>query len=518
MSTIDDAKIAAIVEAVVQRLHPELGGGSAGGGGTGDPNLPAGAAANYRTPRFGPGNVPDSPASPPYVTGDGRRVAPRHMRGRRGVFDDLDDAVAAARAAYEDLHWAQSLESRERIIASMRDAARRAIPELSHLAVQETKLGRVEDKIKKNTLAVQKTPGTEILRPVAWSGDDGLTVLERAPYGVIGSITPMTNPTETIICNSIGMIAGGNAVVFNVHPHAKQTSRRLVEILNDAIVAAGGPENLLSMVGEPTIESAQALMTHPGIRLLVVTGGGAVVKAAMQSGKRAICAGPGNPPAVIDDTADLALAARGLIDGASIDNNIICTCEKETIVTPKAYGPFLQQLRDTGAVFEVKGQALSRLEKTIITPDNHVNKEFVGKNARVILEAAGVQVSGDPRLAICEVDEDHPFVQHEQLMPVMPIVRAPDVHEAIEMARRVEHGFGHTAVMYSRDIQVLSDMARVINASIFVKNGPHLAGLGYGGEGHTSFTIASPTGEGLTTALSFTRERRCTLKDVFRFV
>ena len=313
------------------------------------------------------------------------------------------------------------------------------------------------------------------------------------------------------------MIAGGNSVVFNVHPNAKETSRFHVELLNEAIVSAGGPENLISMVAVPTIESAQQVMTHAGIRLVVVTGGGAVVKAAMTSGKRAICAGPGNPPVVVDASADLNQAAQGIIDGASMDNNIVCIAEKETIAVADIFDTLKQKMIDRGCV-EVQGRDLAKLEKLIITPDNHVNRDFIGKDAKVILAAIGMQVSGDPRLVLADVPEDHPFVQHEQLMPVHPLVRAPHVEEAIAMARRVEHGYGHTAMMYSKDIEQLSRMARVINASIFVKNAPSLAGLGYGGEGYTSFTIASPTGEGLTTAVSFTRERRCTLKEYFRFV
>lgn len=517
MSTIDDAKVRAIVEAVVARISAEGSLGTAAKATPAAPSgLQAGASATMRTPRAGD-EVPHSPASPNYVSGSSYRGAPAVIRGRKGVFDDVDSAVAAARKAFETLNTRVTLETRDRMISAMRAATRKVIPELSRRAVDETGYGRYEDKIKKNTLVVEKTPGTEILRPITYSGDDGLAIIERAPYGVIGAITPCTNPTETILCNGIGMIAGGNSVVFNVHPAAKGVSRFHVEILNEAIVAAGGPENLISMVANPSIESAQALMTHPGIRLVVVTGGGAVVKAAMTSGKRAICAGPGNPPVVVDETADLDQAARGIIEGGSIDNTIVCVAEKETLVVAEVADALKQRLADLGCV-EIKGAKLAKMEQVIVTKDNQINREFIGKDASILLDAVGVSVSGDPRLVFCEVTEDHPFVQHEQLMPLHPIVRVPNVDEAIEMARRVEHGYGHTAVMYSRDIEALHRMARTINTSIFVKNASCLAGLGFGGEGYTSFTIASPTGEGLTTAVSFTRERRCTLKEYFRFV
>lgn len=456
-------------------------------------------------------------ASPAAVAGAlSNAIAPAvHVR-RRGVFDDVDSAVAAARKAYEQ-YEKMPLETRHAVVRAMREAALGVLEEMCQRAVAETRLGRVEDKRIKNRAAITKTPGPEFLEPIAASGDHGLMVMERAPFGVICAITPCTNPTETIINNGIGMVAGGNAVVFNVHPLAKQTSAWYISLLCDAVVSAGGPENLLCCVAEPTIESAQNLMRHKGIRLVVVTGGGAVVQEAMRSGKRAISAGPGNPPAVVDETAHLDEAARGIVSGASFDNNVICTDEKEIIVVAQVADKFKKCLRDA-PTHELNAGELRALEKVLITPDNHVNREFVGKSANVILRAIGRTAPDDLRLLWAEVDEQHPFVQHELLMPVVGLVRAKDVDDAIACAKRVEHGFGHTATMWSTNLENLSKMARQINTSIFVKNGPNYAGIGVGGEGWTSWTIASPTGEGLTTCRTFTRERRCTLKDYFRIV
>jgi acyl-CoA reductase-like NAD-dependent aldehyde dehydrogenase len=402
------------------------------------------------------------------------------------------------------------------MVAAMRATTLKHCKELAEYAHAETGLGRVDDKIKKNTLVATKTPGTEILRPITYSGDNGIAIIERAPYGVFGAITPTTNPTETICNNGIGMLAGGNAVVFNTHPSAWRVCAWHVHLLNEAIVSAGGPENLICSIAEPTIESAQALMKHPMIRILAVTGGPGVVKEAMNSGKRAIAAGPGNPPAVVDETAHLDVAAKGIVLGGSIDNNIICTAEKEVLAVASIADRLKEQLAKEGC-YVCSDRQIRQLEGVVLEGD-HINKAWVGKNAGQILKQIGVSVGDDCRLAICEVPEEHPFVQHELLMPVMALVRYPDVAAAIAGAKRVEHGFGHTAVMYGTNIDALSAMARTINTSIFVKNGPNLAGLGYFGEGYTSFTIASPTGEGLTTAVSFTRERRCTLKDHFRFV
>jgi len=473
-----------------------------------------------------PGSLPSSPAEaidraaarfaprPQFTPSHGSGKGARIPQARLGIFPDVDSAAKAARKAYEELERG-SLETRYKIVAAMRAVTLKHVKELAQFAVDETGLGRVTDKITKNTLCAEKTPGPEILRPISYTGDHGLVVIERAPFGVFGAVTPTTNATETIINNGLSMVAGGNSVVFNVHPSAKRICSWFVHLLNEAITGAGGPANLICSIAEPTIESANALMKHPLIRILAVTGGPGVVKAAMGSGKRAICGGPGNPPVVVDETANLAKAASGITRGASFDNNIICTDEKEVLVVASVADKLKELLVKEGN-YMLNEKQTRELEKIVVDGD-HPNKDFVGKNASHILKQIGVHVSNDCRLVMAEVSEDHPFIQHELLMPVIGITRYNDVASAIAGAKRVEHGFGHTASMYSTNIDALSAMARMMNTSIFVKNGPNFNGLGADGEGYTSFTIASPTGEGLTTAVSFTRERRCTLKDHFRF-
>jgi aldehyde dehydrogenase len=440
-----------------------------------------------------------------------------------GIFPDVDSAVNAATLAFRQLDLLP-LARRLDIVRHVRQAARDHAQVLAYEAWQETGLGRYEDKIEKNLLVAEKTPGPEILEPVAWSGDRGLTLTERAPYGVIASITPSTNPTSTIINNTISMISAGNAVVFNVHPLAKLVSAHTVAVLNQAIRQAGGPLNLISCTAEPTIESAQELMQHPGVRLVVVTGGGAVVREAMRSGKKAICAGPGNPPIIVDETANIEQAARDIVKGSSFDNNVICTDEKELIVVDTIADELKSAIKARGVV-EVTSWQLSRLLKVILHedqgPGKHsvVDKAWVGKNAGHILKEIGVDAGDDVRLVLAEVDDPrHQLVWTEQLMPVLPMVRVRHADEAIDLAIEAEHGYRHTAVMHSKNLDNLSRMAREFGGSIFVKNGPNLAGLGFGGEGFTSFSIATPTGEGMTTARDFTRVRRCTLVDSFRIV
>ncbi|NOR87717.1 MAG: aldehyde dehydrogenase family protein, partial [Bacteroidales bacterium] len=343
------------------------------------------------------------------------------------------------------------------------------------------------------------------------------------PYGVVGSISPSTNPTASIISNCIGMIAGGNSVVFNTHPAAKKVSNLLVSLLNKAIMEVGGPENLITTVENPTLDSANQMMSHPNVALLVVTGGPGVVKAAMKMEKKTIAAGPGNPPCVVDETADIAKAGKDIVAGASFDNNLICICEKETIVVDSVADELKKEMQNNGA-YILNTEQTEKITKLVITeagrPGNHgaANKNYVGKNAADIAKGIGLTIPEETRLLLCEVGEDHPLVWTEQLMPVMPLVRVKHVDDAIDLAVKCEHGFKHTAIMHSLNVAKLSKMAKAMDCSIFIKNGPSYAGLGQGGAGFASFTIASPTGEGVTRSRTFTRERRCTLVDYFRII
>ncbi len=441
---------------------------------------------------------------------------------KMGIFSTIDQAVEAAEVAFQEL-GKLSLETRKRIIENIRKVSEENNELVSKMSSEETGMGRWDDKVIKNELAIRKTPGVEDIAPEAFSDDHGLALVEHAPYGVIGSISPSTNPTASIISNCIGMIAAGNSVVFNTHPAAKKVSVLLISLLNKAIVEAGGPKNLITSVETPTLESAQEMMGHPKISILVVTGGPAVVKAAMKMEKKVIAAGPGNPPCVVDETADIVKAGKDIVAGASFDNNLICICEKETIVVDTVADALKAEMQKNGAYLLTPEQVRQVTELVIADAgrpghEGAANKTYVGQNAAKIAKAIGLNVPESTRLLLCEVDEYHPLVWTEQLMPVMPLVRVPNVDDAIDLAVRCEHGFRHTAIMHSLNIAKLSKMAKAMNCSIFIKNGPSYAGLGEGGAGFASFTIASPTGEGVTRARTFTRERRCTLVDYFRII
>jgi acyl-CoA reductase-like NAD-dependent aldehyde dehydrogenase len=439
-----------------------------------------------------------------------------------GIYPDVDTAVTAARTAFE-AYRSMGLKGRHRIIDAVRATMRDRAEDLARMAHEETGIGRAEDKLLKNRLVIEKTPGPEDLEPRVWSGDQGLTVTEYAPFGVVGAITPTTNPTATIINNTIAIVAAGNAVVFNAHPNAKRVSVQNIRWLNQAVVSAGGPPDLVTATPEPTIESAQQLMNHPRVRILMITGGPGVVKEAQKTRKRSICAGPGNPPVVVDANADLELAGREIVRGASFDNNVICTDEKVVIAVDSAADELLRQMQASKS-YLLKEYELRKLERVIFTEmgepgeAGRVNPRWIGKNAGTILGEIGIQAGDDLRLVLADVPPEHSLVWTEQMMPVMPVVRVRTVDEAIDLAIRAEHGCGHTASIYSRDVNAITRMARDIDVSIFVANAANLAGLGDGGEGYTSFSIASPTGEGLTRPRSFSRDRRMTVAGGLRIV
>jgi acyl-CoA reductase-like NAD-dependent aldehyde dehydrogenase len=433
--------------------------------------------------------------------------------------DTAEEAIRAASSAQKMLSK-MTLEKRGTLIDAMRRASLENAEYLAKLANEETGYGRVKDKIAKNILAAEKTPGIEDLEAKAYTGDYGLTLVEAAPYGVVGSITPSTNPTSTVINNSISMIAAGNAVVYNPHPAAKRASQESMRVLNEAIEAAGGPKTLITTVKEPTLESGKVIMESCDVPILSITGGEAVVNIAMRTGKKVIAAGPGNPPVIVDDTADIAKAAKDIVDGASFDNNVVCIAEKEVFAFSNIADKLIDNMQANGA-YKVSGADIDKIISTVLVKKDGayvINRKYVGRDAAVILKDSGIAFTGDPRLIIAEVKKDHPFIRTEMLMPVLGIVRVNDINEAVFEAISAEQGCQHSAMIHSTNIKNLSFAATALNTTVFVKNAPSYAGLGFTGEGYTTLTIATPTGEGLTSAKSFTRARRCVLHGDFRIV
>ena len=437
---------------------------------------------------------------------------------KHGVFDDVNEAVRAARAAFEQLSQ-RTMEDRKRAIDHIRRISIDQRVELGTMEMEETRIGRLKHKIEKLSTLGQLTPGIEFMRSEVFSGDHGLAVIEHAPFGVIGAITPVTHSLPTITGNAINMIASGNTLVVNPHPSGRRVAAEGVRRFNEAIYGDLGIDNLICVITEPTLDTANEIFNHREVALICVTGGPAVARAALNSGKRAIVAGPGNPPVVVDETADLERAARSIIAGASYDNNLLCIGEKEVFAVDSVFDDLLRALEQAGAV-RLNAEEIEQLTRVAIirTGDgSNVHdvpmKEFLGQDAAVLAQGAGKSVAPATVLLFGETDETNPFVSVEQMMPFVPFVRCRNVDEAIEKAKYYEHGFRHTAIIHSTNVRNMTRMGRVMDTTLFVKNGPSFSALGVGGEGYLSYSIATPTGEGVTTPLTFTRERRCSLID-----
>ncbi len=435
------------------------------------------------------------------------------------LFDSMDDCVEAAQNAFEQSRE-MSLMKRREIVEAMRVAARSNAELLAKAAYEETGYGSVAHKVLKCRLAADKTPGVEDICVKSDAGDDGLTLTMQVPFGVVGAITPSTNPVATVVNNAIGMVAAGNTVVFAPHPAAKACTKLAISILNSAIVGAGAPAPMLYCVKEPDIKSSQRLMEHPVVRLLAVTGGEAIVNIAMRTGKKVIAAGPGNPPVIVDETADIQRSAKDIVDGASFENNILCIAEKEVFVVESVGNALVKAMTEAGAQLITPDQVENLIKTILIYSDGKytINRKFVGRDAQTLLNAAGIPLVGQPRLITAIVRKDHPLVTTEMLMPVLPVVYVRDVDEAIRLAVEAEGGCHHSAHMHSRNVDHLARAARALDTTIFVKNAPSYAGVGFGGEGYCTFTIATPTGEGLTSARCFTRSRRCVLGGEFQLI
>ncbi len=435
------------------------------------------------------------------------------------IFPTVDGAIKAATLA-QQIFQEHGLEVRRAVIKAIRKISNENAERWAKMAVEETGMGRIDDKTQKNKLCANRTPGVEDLESRAYTGDKGLTLVEYAPFGVVAAVTPSNNPVATIISNAISILAAGNSVVFAPHPAAEKVCIDVLITLSGAAVSAGAPNGLITTVAPPSREATRALLAHPGVHLNMVTGGPSIVKVAMTTGKicKTIAAGPGNPPVVVDETAIFPKCAEDIIFGASFDNNLLCISEKEIIVLETARIKFLESMRLDPRAFELSPLQMDALATIVIENGTHdpvMNRNYVGRDAKVLAHGIGLDIPSDTRLLWGEVPNNHPFVLIEQLMPVLPVTFVENIENAIELAFQVEAKNHHSAGMYSTNIGNLTRMGRRMECSIFVKNAPTLYGLGLG-EGYASMSIGTPTGDGITKPSHFVRPLHCCLVGYFR--
>src|SRR6266850_2198649 len=497
MSAINETLIRDVVSEVLGRLGQTSGG------------------------RLIPSPAP-APARADCGCGNGHASGGSIGRGKYGVFQDANEACAAAHTGFLQLRK-KGMAARAKVVEIVKTMAEANAAEWGRIELEETKIGRLDHKIEKLKI-IKLVPGVEWLHPDGRSGDNGIMLEEYTPFGVVAAITPSTHSIPTLSGNIVNIVAAGNAVVFNAHPAATKCAALAVREYNKAIQRETGIENLVTIIEQPTLESFKAICLHEAVRLLCVTGGPGVVKAAMQTGKRAICAGPGNPPVLVDDTACMKRAAKAIIQGASYDNNLLCIGEKEVFALENIIDKLMSQMEQNGAVKLTNAQ-LDALTKAAFTfkpgegggcPHASVNRDFIGKDPIVLAKAAGVNIPSGTQLLFAETDASHPFVVEEQMMPFLPITRVKSLEEGVELSKIAERNYKHTSIIHSHDVEAMTAMGRALDTTLFIKNGPCMAGLGLGGEGYLSYSIATPTGEGVTNPKTFTRVRRCVMVDNLR--
>ncbi|QDT55224.1 Succinate-semialdehyde dehydrogenase (acetylating) [Caulifigura coniformis] len=490
------------IRAVVEQVLQQLG------------SKPATAASKPAPARTSGGEIP-------VISSRNGAAFSAGSRGSDGVFHSVDDAVAAAGEAFEKFRM-RPVSDREKVVQIVKTLCEQQAEELGRLEMEETKIGRLDHKVEKLKI-IKLVPGTEFLKPTAYTGDRGLTMIEQAPFGVIGAITPVTHSLPTLAGNVVNMAAAGNSMVFNPHPSGAKIACEGVRRFNREISRAIGIENLVTIIEKPTIESADEIFQHRGVKMLCVTGGPAVARAALAAKKKSVVAGPGNPPVVVDETADIDNAAKCIVAGAAYDNNLLCIGEKEVFAVAPIFDKLMDAVGRHGG-FRLNSTQIDALTKLAFAPPKEqgghaiLNKDLVGKDAAVLAQMIGVKVPAGTQLLYGETDTNNPFVPEEQMMPFVPFVRAKNTQHAIELALEFEHGFGHTAIIHSRDMRTTTMMGRLMNTTLFIANGPSMAGLGLGGEGFLSFSVATPSGEGVTTPATFTRSRRFVLADDLRMI
>lgn len=433
---------------------------------------------------------------------------------KSGIFLDVDEAILAAKQAFKR-YLKITLKERSEIIEVIKERILLEADGLAEMTVNETGMGNAEDKAEKFIWAATKTPGVEDLVTSARTDDGGMTLYELSPYGVVCSVAPVTNPCSTLVNNVFSALASGNAIIHCPHPRAKKVSELLIEKISSIIREVCGIDNLVVMVKNPSIKKVRQAMRHPDINLIIATGGHGLLKEALVCGKKVIGGGSANPVCIVDETANIEKAAIDIVESSSFDNNLMCVTEKNIVVVKSVSEILKENLKKNGAYHITSPAELIKLTKTCVDQNMEPNKKLNGMNANKILQLAGINCSRKIKIILVDCIKEHPIVVNEMLMPILPVVEVENFDKALEVALEIEQGLRHTAVIHSQLIERLSRVAKEMQTSIFVKNGPAFSGIGFRNDRELSMTVASVTGEGTVTARHFARTRRCVLCEGF---
>lgn len=395
--------------------------------------------------------------------------------------NEVDELVAKGQKALEAF-MDYDQETIDNIVKEMALAGLNEHMRLAKLAVEETKRGVYEDKIIKNLFATEyiyhgikydKTVG--VIRE-----DDNEGIVEIAePVGVVAGVTPVTNPTSTTMFKSLIAIKTRNPIIFAFHPSAQQSSKEAAKVLLEAAIRAGAPENCIQWIEAPSMEKTDYLMKHPGISLILATGGSGMVKAAYSSGKPALGVGPGNVPCYIEKSAKIKRAVNDLILSKTFDNGMICASEQAVIIDEEVYDAVKQELIANNCYFLTEEEK-KKVEKYVMRETGGVNPAVVGQSANKISEAAGVSVPENTKILIAEsvkVGPEEPL-SGEKLSPVLACFKVKNSKEGIQRALEMLHynGMGHSAVIHSQNEEVIREYGRKMKAGRVIVNQPSSQG------------------------------------------
>ncbi len=424
----------------------------------------------------------------------------------RDVNEMVNELVVKAEKALSEYMYLDQ-EQVDKIVKAMALAGLDHHMELARLAVDETKRGVYEDKVIKNIFATEyiwhsieheKTAG--IIEENELEG----YVEVAEPVGIVAGVTPVTNPTSTTMFKSLICAKARNPIIFGFHPSAQQSSKRAAEILREAAVKAGAPEDCIQWIEEPSIEATTALMNHPSVSLILATGGAGMVKSAYSCGKPALGVGPGNAPCYIETTAKLKRACTDLMLSKTFDNGMICASEQAVIVDSVVRAPFEEYMKANDCYF-LNDDEIKRLSDFMMA-DGKLNSKVVGMPAAVIAGMAGIEVDPKTKILIAKLDgvgPDYPL-SHEKLSPVLAYYVVDGHEEGFAICKKILDygGLGHSAIIHSSDEKVIKEFGEAMKVGRIIVNSPSSQGaigdiyntntpsltLGCGSYGHNSTT------------------------------
>lgn len=412
-------------------------------------------------------------------------AAMKHAEHQADPSTEVNTLVSTAELAF-NTYSRFNQEQVDNVTQAVTAAARAHAKDLAFLAWKETGRGNAEDKAIKNIYASQYIWNSiKDVKTVGMIEEDranGLTKYAE-PLGILAGVTPVTNPTSTVIFKAILALKTRNAIIFGLHPQAQQCGAATVKILEAAAVKAGAPAGLIQCIHHPSIEASSALMNHQGVALVLATGGPSLVKAAYSTGKPALGVGPGNAPAYIEKTADIASAVNDILLSKSFDNSMVCASENSIVVDRAIYPAVRKAFSQRGAYF-VPESEIAQLSRTVIDPQRHtVRGPIAGQSAETIARLAGITVPKDTKLLIAKLDgigQNFPL-SGEKLCPVLGLYIANDQASAFNLCQGLLNygGLGHTAALHTTDEKVIAAFGERMPACRILVNSPaSLGGIG----------------------------------------